>query len=126
MFRHILLATDGSAASERAVELAVNLAHTHGAKLTALHVVGPYPYQGIGAGMPLGLQAYMAEAHQYAAQTHAKVTALCGRADPAVDLQLLVAQAAKMARTIWAVTAKDQDYQRGYQNVRPSAAVQAA
>jgi transposase len=38
---------------------------------------------------------------------------------------VVVAQAAKMARTIWAVTAKEQSYQRGYQNVRPSAAVQA-
>ena len=36
-----------------------------------------------------------------------------------------VAPAAKIARTIWAVTAKEQSYQRGYQSVRPSAAVQA-
>jgi transposase len=34
----------------------------------------------------------------------------------------VVAQAAKMARTIWAVTAKDQDYQRGFKSVRPLAA----
>jgi len=38
---------------------------------------------------------------------------------------VVVAQAAKMARTIWAVTAKEQSYQRGYQSVRPSATVQA-
>jgi transposase len=35
---------------------------------------------------------------------------------------VFVAQAAKMARTIWAVTAKDQDYQRGFKSVRPLAA----
>ena len=35
---------------------------------------------------------------------------------------VIVAQAAKMARTIWAVTAKDQDYQRGFKSVRPLAA----
>jgi transposase len=35
---------------------------------------------------------------------------------------VIVAQAAKTARTIWAVTAKDQDYQRGFQSVRPQAA----
>lgn len=35
---------------------------------------------------------------------------------------VVVAQAAKMARTIWAVTAKEQDYQRGFQSVRPQAA----
>jgi transposase len=35
---------------------------------------------------------------------------------------VIVAQAAKMARTIWAVTAKQQDYQRGYQSIRPQPA----
>ena len=34
---------------------------------------------------------------------------------------VVVAQAAKMARTIWAVTAKNQDYQRGFQSTRPQA-----
>lgn len=38
---------------------------------------------------------------------------------------VVVAQAAKMARTIWAVTAKEQSYQRGYESVRLSAALQA-
>lgn len=35
---------------------------------------------------------------------------------------VIVAQAAKMARAIWAVTAKQQDYQQGYQSSRPLAA----
>jgi len=35
---------------------------------------------------------------------------------------VIVAQAAKMARTIWAVTAKQQDFQRGYHSVRPQVA----
>jgi transposase len=35
---------------------------------------------------------------------------------------VVVAQAAKMARTIWAVTARQQDYQRGHQSTRPQAA----
>jgi transposase len=35
---------------------------------------------------------------------------------------VIVAQAAKMARTIWAVTAKEQDYQTGFKSVRPLAA----
>ncbi len=34
---------------------------------------------------------------------------------------VIVAQAAKMARTIWAVTAKQQDFQRGFHSVRPQA-----
>jgi len=32
---------------------------------------------------------------------------------------VIVPKAAKMARTIWAVTAKVQDYQRSYKIVRP-------
>ena len=39
---------------------------------------------------------------------------------------VIVAQAAKMARTIWAVTAKEQSYQRGFKSVRPNASMQAA
>ncbi|HMA06318.1 MAG TPA: universal stress protein, partial [Ramlibacter sp.] len=72
MFKHILLGTDGSAASEHAATLAVGLARTHRAKLTALYVVDPYPYLGIGETNPMGFQAYMAAAQQHAAQAHAK------------------------------------------------------
>ncbi|WP_047197319.1 IS110 family transposase [Caldimonas brevitalea] len=35
---------------------------------------------------------------------------------------VIVAQAAKMARTIWAVVAKQQEYQRGYLSAKPQAA----
>ncbi len=88
MFKHILLGTDGSAASEHAATLAVGLARTHGAKLTALYVVDPYPYLGIGETNPMGFQAYMAAAQQHAAQAHAKVEALCKRAEPPVELEV--------------------------------------
>ena len=92
MFKHILLATDGSTASEHATTLALGLARTHGAKLTALYVVDPYPYLGIGQTNPLGFQAYMSAAHKHAAQAHAKVSALCEQAGPKVDLQLRMAE----------------------------------
>lgn len=39
---------------------------------------------------------------------------------------VIVAQAAKMARTIWALSAKGQDYQAGFQSVRPQMAMKAA
>ena len=39
---------------------------------------------------------------------------------------VIVAQAAKMARTIWALTAKEQSYQRDFKSVRPNASMQAA
>ena len=88
MFKHILLGTDGSAASEHAATLAVGLARTHHAKLTALYVVDPYPYLGIGETNPMGFQAYMAAAQQHAAQAHAKVEALCQRSEPPVALEV--------------------------------------
>ena len=37
---------------------------------------------------------------------------------------VIVAQAAKTARLIWALTAKQQNYQQGFQSVRPLAAMQ--
>ena len=86
MFKHILLATDGSAASEHAAQLAVDLARVHGARLTAVYVVDPYPYLGIGEANPLGFQAYMSAALEHAADAHAKVLALCER-EPKVPFQ---------------------------------------
>ena len=80
MFQRILLATDGSAASEHAARLAVDLAKVHGASITALYVVDPYPYMGIGEANPLGFQAYMSAALQHAADAHNKVLALCEQA----------------------------------------------
>lgn len=87
MFKRILLATDGSAASEHAAKLAVGMAQTHSAQLIALYVVDPYPYLGIGESNPLGFQAYMSAAHEDAAQAHAKVAALCTQERIQVDLQ---------------------------------------
>lgn len=87
MFKHILLATDGSTASDHAAALAVGLARTHGAKLTALYAVDPYPYLGIGEVNPMGFQAYMATAQEHAASAHAKVAALCNAGGAPVELQ---------------------------------------
>jgi nucleotide-binding universal stress UspA family protein len=87
MFKHILLATDGSAASENAAQLAVDLARTHGARLTAVYVADPYPFLSIGQSNPLGFQSYMAAAQQHAAEAHARVAALCSQGGESVVLQ---------------------------------------
>jgi nucleotide-binding universal stress UspA family protein len=87
MFKNILLATDGSAASEHAAKLAVSMARVHGAALTALYVSDPYPYLGVGEVNPMGYQAYSAAAQQHAAQAHALVEKLCTTDGPAVALQ---------------------------------------
>ena len=86
MFKHIMLATDGSPTSERAGAVAVDLARVHGAKLTVLYVVDPYPYLGIGEANPYGFQAYMSAAQELGAQAHAKVAAMCSAGGSAVQL----------------------------------------
>jgi nucleotide-binding universal stress UspA family protein len=88
MFKHILLATDGSTASEHAARLAVQLARAQGAKLTAVYVVDPYPYLGIGDTNPMGLHAYLSSAREHAAAAHAKVTELSGESKPALPVEL--------------------------------------
>lgn len=87
MFKHILLATDGSAASDHAAQLATDLARAHGAKLTAVYVADPYPFLSIGQANPLGFQSYMAAAQQHAAEAHARVAELCSLGDSPVVLQ---------------------------------------
>ena len=64
MFKHILLPTDGSEKAQIAAEKAVELAKQHGAKMTAVVVIDPFPY--IGLGEAFGLQAYLAEAQAMA------------------------------------------------------------
>ncbi|QDL55072.1 universal stress protein [Rhodoferax aquaticus] len=90
MFHHIVLATDGSPASDHAVTLAVGLARTHGAKLTAVYAIDPYPYLGLGEVNPMGFQAYISAAQTQAEEAYAKVRVLCAASDkaPSVELQV--------------------------------------
>lgn len=87
MFKRILLATDGSAASDHAAGLAISLARTHGASITALYVVDPYPFLGIGEVNPMGFDAYMAAAREQAAAAHARVLAQASEGGAPVTVQ---------------------------------------
>ncbi|MFD0667152.1 universal stress protein [Ramlibacter sp. MAHUQ-53] len=86
MFKRILLATDGSAASDHAATLAISLARTHGATLTALYVVDPYPYLGIGEANPMGFNAYMEAARVHGAEAHARVARMSAEGGAPVPL----------------------------------------
>jgi nucleotide-binding universal stress UspA family protein len=108
MFSNILVATDGSPVADRAVQLAVDLARMHKARLTAVYVVDPYPYLGIGEANPLGFQAYMSAAHAHAAEAHTKVEALCSSGDEPVPLELRLVENASAASGIVQV-AKDEN-----------------
>jgi nucleotide-binding universal stress UspA family protein len=107
MFKNILLATDGSPASGKAAELAVELARDHGARLTVLYVVDPYPYLGVGDTNPMGLQAYMSSAYEHAAKAHASIAALCAQGDKPVEVQLRRAENMHAADGILSAAAEE-------------------
>jgi nucleotide-binding universal stress UspA family protein len=92
MFKKILFATDGSAASNHAAEMAVSLARIHGAKLTAVFVVDPYPYLGIGEMNPLGFQAYMGAAQAHSVQAFEHVAQLVKDDGAVVPLETLLVE----------------------------------
>ncbi|MGE4239765.1 universal stress protein [Ramlibacter sp.] len=102
MFKHILLATDGSAASERAARAAVDLAREQSAVLTAVYVVDPYPYLGIGDTNPLGLHAYLGAARDHAAEAHARVLQLAEQSGKKLDVRLRLLEDVTAAKGILA------------------------
>jgi nucleotide-binding universal stress UspA family protein len=55
MYKHILVPTDGSALSDKAVTAAIKLAQLLGARVTAFHAVEPYPLQGAYAAEASGV-----------------------------------------------------------------------
>ena len=55
MYKHILVPTDGSPLSDKAVEAAIKLAKLAGARITAFHAVEPYPLQGAYAAEASGV-----------------------------------------------------------------------
>ena len=59
MFKHILVPVDGSDASMLAVSKAAGLAKTFGSAVTAVYVVDPYPFTGVGADFAYGQAQYI-------------------------------------------------------------------
>jgi nucleotide-binding universal stress UspA family protein len=67
MFKNILVPVDGSPTSQQAVSRAVALAKAFDGTVTAVYVIDPYPFTGVGADFSYGqaqyLEAATAEAH---------------------------------------------------------------
>jgi nucleotide-binding universal stress UspA family protein len=61
MYREILVPTDGSPATERALEHALDLADRYGARVHALYVVDPASYSTLEAGAQIVLEALETE-----------------------------------------------------------------
>lgn len=62
MFKHILVPVDGSKTSMLAVSKAAALAKTFGSAVTAVYVIDPYPFSGVGADFAYGQAQYASAA----------------------------------------------------------------
>jgi nucleotide-binding universal stress UspA family protein len=62
MFKHLLVPIDGSPTSELAVDKAIGLAKAFDSRVTAIYVVDPYPFTGVGADFAYGQGQYLSAA----------------------------------------------------------------
>lgn len=62
MFNHILVPVDGSATSQLAVGKAIGLSKAFGSRVTAIFVIDPYPFTGVGTDFAYGQAEYLSAA----------------------------------------------------------------
>lgn len=67
MFKHILVPVDGSPTAQLAVAKAIGLARAFDSSITAIYVIDPYPFTGVGTDFAYGQAEYLS-----AAQAEAK------------------------------------------------------
>ena len=94
MFKHILVPIDGSSTSQFAVDKAIGLAKAFGSKVSAVFVIDPYPFTGVGTDFAYGQAEYLsaATAEANAAVKAAKI--LFEAAGVTVDASVIEAHAA--------------------------------
>ena len=95
MFKHILVPIDGSETSLLGIDKAAGLAKAFGSKLTALYVIDPYPFTGVGADFALGQDQYLGAAKAEANAAMEAARQQSQRFD--VDIDSLVTE----AHTVW-------------------------
>lgn len=100
MYKRILVTTDGSVLSKKAVKAAIGLAAATGAELVALHVVPRYPMSYFEGGVSMSPQEVSRIEKQWAEQGQAMVDAVKEqaaaegvKARPAISRSDLVAEA---------------------------------
>jgi nucleotide-binding universal stress UspA family protein len=62
MFKHILVPIDGSDTSQLAVDKTISLAKAFGSRVTAIFVIDPYPFTGVGTDFAYGQAEYLSAA----------------------------------------------------------------
>lgn len=89
MFKHILLATDGSDIAQKAGDTAIALAQVHGAQLTATFVIDPYPYTALGEDCSQAYQTYMHAAQAASVTATEQLFAQAKAANVALDKRVV-------------------------------------
>lgn len=88
MFQHILVPVDGSATSMLAVAKAAGMAKAFNSAVTALYVIDPYPFTGVGADFAYGQAQYVSAATAEANAALEAVKQAMAEAGVSVDVMI--------------------------------------
>lgn len=91
MFKHLLLPADGSDNAQRALQKAVAIARAFDSRITAIYVVDPYAFTGVGADFAYGQAEYLSAAAAEAKAALAQAAAACAAAGVPVETALVEA-----------------------------------
>ena len=94
MFKHILVPVDGSPTAQLAVDKAINLAKAFGSKVTAIFVIDPYPFTGVGTDFAYGQAEYLSAATTEANAAVKAAKAIFEEAGVTVETSVIEAHAA--------------------------------
>lgn len=86
MFKNILVPVDGSESALRAMDRAIGLARAFGSRVSAVVVIDPFPFAGVGAELGLGQDAYREAADHEAREALDAVKALAERSGQQVEV----------------------------------------
>jgi nucleotide-binding universal stress UspA family protein len=94
MFKHILIPVDGSPTAQKAVEKAAGLAKAFGSAVTAIYVIDPYPFTGLGSDFAYGQAEYLSAAATEAKEATQAARKTLEQAGVSVNTQVVEAHAA--------------------------------
>jgi nucleotide-binding universal stress UspA family protein len=91
MFKHLLLPADGSDNAQRAIENALPLAQAFGSRVTAIYVIDPYAFSGVGTDFAYGQAEYLSAAAAEGRAALAQASAVFKHAGVPIDSALVEA-----------------------------------
>lgn len=93
MFNHILIPADGSDNAHRAIEKALAIAQAFKSQVTAIYVIDPYAFSGVGADFAYGQAEYLSAAAAEAKAALQKVSDAFAAAGLSIETAVVEAHA---------------------------------